>query len=132
MNKSRESYFYIKKEGFCISKLNTRNFLLLHSCFLLYSCVGVISKFAARHRFLSWDFILLYGASLFCLLIYSVAWQQMLKRFSLTTAFANKSVTMVWGMFLGCLIFRERISWNMLLGTLIVFVGVYIVVSADE
>lgn len=109
-----------------------RNLMLLHGCFLLYSCSGILSKFAAQTEFFSWIFFLLYGGSILVLFGYAVIWQQVLKHFSLTTAFANKSVLIIWGMIWGSLLFHEAVSWNMIVGALVVFIGVYIVVSSDE
>ncbi|MCI8492630.1 MAG: transporter [Anaerotruncus sp.] len=105
--------------------------MFLHGCFLLYSCSGILSKLAAQTQFLSLGFLLLYGGSVLVLLGYAIIWQQALKRFSLITAFANKSVLIVWGMIWGSLLFHEAISWNMIVGALVVFAGVYIVVSSD-
>ena len=66
------------------------------------------------------------------LFIYAVFWQQILKKIPLTTAFANKSVVIIWGMIWGRILFEERISWYMAVGAVIVFVGIILVVSADE
>ncbi len=64
--------------------------------------------------------------------IYAIAWQQILKRLPLTVAYANKPVSLIWGMIWGSMLFREKITWNMILGAGIIFVGIYLVVTADE
>ena len=51
---------------------------------------------------------------------------------SLTTAYANKAVLVIWGMVWGNLIFQEAISVQMILGAIIILVGVYLVVSENE
>ena len=63
--------------------------------------------------------------------IYAIVWQQLLKHISLTTAFCNKAVTIIWGMLWGVLIFSETITWNMIVGAVIVIAGVVMVVKAD-
>ena len=64
--------------------------------------------------------------------VYAVAWQQILKHFDLSTAFCNKAVTVIWGMVFGAIIFHEKITWNMIIGAVIVIVGVIMVVKSDE
>jgi drug/metabolite transporter (DMT)-like permease len=107
-------------------------FLILHLSLLLYSVAGVCSKMAAGFSFLSWEFIGWYGAMLFLLGIYALVWQQILKRLPLTTAFANKGVTLIWGFFWGALIFAEHIDITMLIGAALVFCGILLVVISDE
>ena len=64
--------------------------------------------------------------------IYAIFWQQILKNFSLTTAFFNKAITIVWGMLLGLIFFKEKITINMIIGTIIVLIGIGLVVKDYE
>ena len=64
--------------------------------------------------------------------IYAIFWQQILKIFSLTTAFLNKAVTIVWGMIWGALFFSEEIKINMIIGAIIVLIGIVLVVKDSE
>lgn len=108
------------------------SFVVLHVLMLFYSFSGVLSKVASHQKFLSLPFILLYGGMIFILGVYAIVWQQILKNIPLTTAFCNKSVTILWGILWGALFFQEKIKWNMLLGAAIVIVGVILVVKSDE
>ena len=90
-----------------------------------------MQKIAARHPLFSWNWILLYGLSIGIIGVYAIAWQQFLKRLPLTTAYANRSMTMLWGMVWGALLFHETISWNMILGVAVIAVGIYFVVTGD-
>lgn len=110
-----------------MKKIN--NYTFLHLLLLFYSFCGVFSKLASSEKFLSFKFCLFYGISIMILGIYAILWQQILKRFSLTTAFFNKAVTIVWGMLWGLIIFGEKITINMLIGTLIVLCGIALVVK---
>jgi drug/metabolite transporter (DMT)-like permease len=38
----------------------------------------------------------------------------------------------IWGMIWGAVIFGEKITWNMILGAVIIMVGVYLMVCEDE
>ena len=99
---------------------------------LLYSITGIFTKMASACRFLSVQFLLLYGAGIFLMFIYALLWQQFLKIMPLNTAYANKSISTIWTMLFGALLFHERITWTMILGAAVIIVGVYLVVTADE
>lgn len=105
---------------------------LMQLAILLFSCSTLLTKFAARHPVLSWNWILLYGASLGVMAIYALCWQQFLKRVPLTTAYANRAAVMFWGMVFGALVFKETITWNMIVGVIVIFIGICLVVTGDE
>lgn len=113
-------------------KEKKKSFLLLHIILLIYSMGAILSKLASKQTFLSVKFILLYGAVLFILFFYAIMWQQVLKRLPLVTAYANKSVTVIWGLIWGLIFFHETITISKLLGVAIIIVGVYFVVSGEE
>lgn len=106
--------------------------LVLHGSLLLSSLSGVCSKMAANQKILSPKFCLYFGLVLFIMFTYAIIWQQVLKRVPLAVAYANKPVTLIWGIVWGALIFNERITWNMLLGAGIIFLGIYLVVGENE
>lgn len=107
-------------------------FLLLHILLFIYSMAGICSKLAAGEKFLSPKFIILYGILLFIMFFYAVMWQQILKRMKLVTAYANKSVTIIWGLIWGMLLFKEKISLFKILGIIVIIFGVYLVVTGEE
>lgn len=115
-----------------MSKSDFKTYLLLHFILFLYSVNGVFSKLASTKEFMSLDFIILYGVVLFGLFIYAILWQQILKKLPLTTAFSNKSIIIIWGMIWGKLIFNETIKWNMILGTVIIISGIFMVVKNNK
>ena len=49
------------------------------------------------------------------------------KKFTLSTAYANKSVYLIWSQVWAVLIFRENLTVNNIIGMLIVFIGVMVV-----
>ncbi|MDD3305664.1 MAG: EamA family transporter [Acetobacterium sp.] len=87
---------------------------------------------ASAEEFLSFAFILYYGLFLTVLFAYALLWQQILKRFPLTVAFANKAITILWGIVWGYLIFGEPLRLGMLLGSIIIVSGIYLVVSDEQ
>ena len=106
--------------------------IYLHLLMFLFSFCSVFSKLAAQNEFLSAKFCIFYGISILILGVYAILWQQVLKKFSLTTAFFNKAVTIIWGMLWGLRFFKETITLNMLVGAVVVLIGVGLVVKDYE
>ena len=63
--------------------------------------------------------------------VYAIGWQQIIKRMPLTSAYANKAVTIVWGIIWGALLFHEAATPMKLLGSAIVLTGVVLFSLAD-
>ena len=108
-------------------------YLLLHISLLFSSLSGVCSKMASGYtdRIFSLQFIFWFGLVFVIMFGYAVIWQQILKRMPLTVAYANRPVTLIWGIIWGALIFGEKITWNMIVGAVIIFVGIYLVTSEN-
>ena len=116
------------------SSVSLQAFLLLHGTLLLYAVVTVLTKLASGYLSqANWPMTLLFlFFSVAALGAYSILWQQVLKRMPLTTAFANKAVTIIWGMLWGVLIFRESIPPAMIIGSVVIIAGIWLVVTSDE
>lgn len=115
-----------------LNKEKIMPFVQLHILLFLFSLGSVCSKIAGQAEFLSMKFIIFYGLVLVILFGYALVWQQILKKLPLVTAYANKAVTVIWGLLWGTIIFKEEITiWN-ILGAAIIIFGIYMVVSADE
>ena len=107
-------------------------FLALHLSLIVNSIQGVFSKLAGREKTLSPMWILFFGLMFVALFTFAVAWQQVLKHMSLTFAFTNKPITIIWGLVWGVLIFQEKVTWNMVLGSVIILVGIMVGVSGGQ
>ena len=105
--------------------------IALHLLLLFYTLSGILSKTAAGFPALSLEFILLYGGMLFVLFVYAIGWQQIIKRLPLTVAFANKAITVVWGMLWGVLIFHESVNIGMIIGAILVIGGIVLYSMSD-
>ena len=106
-------------------------YLLLHLLLAVYSCSGILSKLAAGQAFLSPGFILCYGGTIAILAIYALGWQQIIKRMPLTSAYANRAVSVVWGVIWGIIIFHEKVSPLQVTGCVLVIIGVALFARAD-
>lgn len=109
-----------------------KSYILLHIIVFIYSMSSILTKKAALAEFLSMRFLILYGLVLVCVGIYALVWQQVIKNLPLNVAFANKSVTIIWGMLWGSIFFHESITPKMVLGALIVIAGVIMVITGGE
>ena len=106
-------------------------FLLLHLCLMISSVSGICAKMAGRQTGMT-GFLLWYGLEILIMGIYAVFWQQILKKLPLTTAYANRPVSLIWGMIWGSLFFHERITWGMIVGAGVIFFGIWLVVTEHE
>jgi len=113
-----------------MSKLKTM--LMLHLMLMIYSSGGICSKLAGGEPFLSLKFCFYYGIIIALLGLYAIGWQQIIKRMPLTTAFANKAVTVVWGLVWGVVYFQEAVTVGKLIGAALVILGVVIFAKSDE
>jgi len=107
-----------------VKKTHIRTLILLHILLMVNSTSGIFSKLAAGEPPLSFNFCLYYGMILFLLGVYTIGWQQIIKRIPLTSAFANKAVTVVWNIIWGAIFFREAITAGKMIGTVLVIAGV--------
>jgi len=119
-------------EGATVDGTKIKILLALHLILMIYSMSGICSKLAATEPFLSIKFCVLYGITILILGFYAIVWQQIIKRISLTTAFANKAVAVAWGLIWSALIFHEPITLGKLAGVILVVLGVILFSKADK
>lgn len=113
-------------------KDNIKWLIILHVIILIYSINGICSKTAAQYDFLSFNWIIFYGMVIALLGFYAIAWQQVIKHLPLVMAYANKAVTTIWGLIWGLLVFGEAITWQKVVGAIVIILGVYLVVTGEE
>ena len=114
--------------------INSRvgRYILLYTCFLLYSLVLVLARLAGRYPLLSWSAVLLYISCFAILGLYAILWQQVLKRMPLTIAYPNRAVIIPLGILWGILFFGEEITLNMAFGAAVIICGIVLMVKRDE
>lgn len=109
-----------------------KGYALLHGLLLLFSLSSVCSKLAAGEPFMSFRFVALYGAVLLLLGIYAIFWQQIIKDMPLTVAYANRAVTVFWGMLWGLFLFQEKITPGKAAGAALVIAGIVLFALSDK
>ncbi len=109
-----------------LKKIKPADFLLLELSVLVYSLSTVAANMASKHPFLSWGYILYFGLDFVILAVYAILWQQIIKKFQLSIAYANKSMTLLWSMLWNFLIFSQGITPGKVAGVLLVMAGVIV------
>ena len=94
---------------------------------MIYTLSGVASKFASGQNFLSKGFVLFYGIEICILGVYAILWQQMIKHFDLSIAYANRAMALLWSLLWAVIFFSEQISIKNVIGVIIVIVGIIII-----
>ena len=114
------------------NKVQIKDILLLQIVFFIYSINSIVAKLASGQESFSLTFICLYGLEVVILGVYAILWQQVIKKFELSVAYANKAVTLIWAMIWGAFLFQEQITLSKVAGILLVIVGIVILNSGKE
>ena len=107
-------------------------FILLHIGLFIFSLGFIASKLCSNEPFLSFRYFFFFGLQLLTLFIYALIWQKVLKQMPLTIAYANKGITIIWGMLIGLLFFDEQVSLFNVIGALIIIIGTVVMISGEE
>lgn len=112
-----------------IGKLTIGNALFLAFAVAVYSSSGFFTKLASQYEFLSTTYILCLCGVVVVLGTYAVLWQIALKRVNLYQAYLFRSLGLIYGLCIAYFAFHESISWQNILGALIVLSGLLILLS---
>jgi drug/metabolite transporter (DMT)-like permease len=110
-------------------KLGIIDILQLQSAVVVYSLSTVAAKCASMYDFLSFRYIFFFGLEFVVLAVYAVIWQQMIKKFQLSIAYANKALTLLWSMLWNFIIFKDSITALKVAGVVMVVIGVMVMNS---
>jgi len=111
---------------------NIKKYLLLYSCYFLYSLALLSARFAAEFDLMSFAALALYVLSFLLLGTFAIGYQQVLKQLPLNIAYFNRVVTIFYAMVFGVILFNEAITLNMIFGAIIIVIGVMMVVKTNE
>ncbi len=113
------------------TKPKFKNIIILQLVIIIYSLSSVCAKFASNETFLSPKFILFYGIEILILGIYAILWQQVIKHFDLSIAYANRAAGLLWSVIFALFIFKENITLMNIIGIGVAICGI-ILVNLDE
>ncbi len=106
--------------------------ILLQFIIMFYTLSGVMAKKASFTNFLSKEFIFYYALEIVILGIYAIMWQQIIKKFSISVAYANKGMAILWSLLWSMIFFNESITVNNIIGALIILLGIGMVNKNGE
>ena len=116
---------------FMNNRITIKNILILQAVVLVYTFGSVVAKYASGAELFSFSFFLFYGAEIAILGIYAILWQQMIKRFDLSVAYANRAMAILWSALWAIILFGESLGIKQILGILLVVIGT-VIVNADQ
>lgn len=108
-------------------KIQIKDIALLQLIIMIYTLSGVAAKYASGGAFLSFRFIIAYGVEIAILGVYAILWQQIIKKFDLSIAYANRAMALLWSMIWAVIFFHEHITIKNIVGVVVVMVGTSIV-----
>ena len=104
-----------------------KNILILQAVVVIYTLSSVVAKAATGKELFSFSFFLFYGLEIIILGVYAILWQQMIKRFDLSVAYANRAMALLWSALWAVVLFRETLEPKQLAGIALVILGTVIV-----
>lgn len=108
-----------------------KNIVLLQAVVIVYTLSSVVAKFATGKELFSFSFFLFYGIEVVILGVYAILWQQMIKKFDLSVAYANRAMALLWSAVWAVVLFHENLTVKQLLGIALVIVGT-VIVNMDQ
>jgi len=110
---------------------NIKDILYLQLIFVLFSFIGVIAKTASQYDLFSQGFMKCYILELLLIIIYAYFWQKIIKNVKLVVAYSNKGTVIIWNLLWAILFFRENITINNIIGSVIIIFGIVLVTNDD-
>ena len=107
-------------------------YIVLIGINMLYACVSIFTKYASQQEFMSWKYMLGLIAAIGVMGVYAVLWQQVLKRIELSMAYMFKGTSIVFVMLLAYVLFGEQITWNNIVGAIIIVGGIVLFANYAE
>lgn len=90
---------------------------------------GFFTKLASSYDFCSFPYLCCLLGVLFVLGLYAILWQLVLKKVSLNRAYLFRSLGLPYGLAIAYFAFHEEVSWQNILGGVIVLCGLLILTS---
>lgn len=114
------------------NKIKWKNVLQLQAVVVIYTISSVMAKTASMHKDNKMLFLIFFGLEFVMLGVYAILWQQMIKRFELSVAYANRAMAILWSMIWAVIFFHDQITVRNLLGVAIVIAGIMLINTDKE
>lgn len=107
------------------------SYIVLILAIAIYSTVGIMTRCAAMYPFLSWQYILFVVGAVGILGVYAILWQQLIQRMDISLAYMFKGLGVVFALLICHYVFGEIITFNNMIGALIIIGGITLFAWAD-
>ncbi|MBD5451611.1 MAG: transporter [Lachnospiraceae bacterium] len=104
-----------------------KNIILLQGVVMVYTFSGIMSKKASQNGNDPVKFLTFFALEFVVLAIYGLLWQQVIKHFELSVAYANRSMAILWSMLWAVVFFDDIITGKNIFGVLFVLLGTIII-----
>ena len=115
-----------------MNQIKWKSILQLQAVVIIYTISSVMAKTATTHEDNKIMFLFFFGMEFIMLGVYALLWQQMIKRFELSVAYANRAMAILWSMIWAVIFFKEQITVRNLLGVAIVIAGIMLINTDKE
>ena len=109
-----------------------KDILVLQAVIVLYTFSSVAAKLASGQEPFSAPFLLFYLAELTILGVYALLWQQLIRKFELSVAYANRAMALLWSLLWAVVLFHDRVTVKNGIGAVLVIVGTVIVNGGEK
>lgn len=114
------------------NKINIKDIIFLNLIILYYPFISIIAEIASGYELMSLSFIKFYIVEIIAIGIYAVLWQRAIKKFPLSLAYSNKAIVIIYNMFWAYILFKEQITLNNIIGSVIILIGTWVVVRDEK
>ena len=104
----------------------SRVLILLSLSLVIQSLSSVFIKYAGTYETFSREFIIFSVLAVGCLGVFAIMWQILLEMIPLTTAYLRKGILYILILIWSVILFQEHVTWNNIIGSIIIIVGISI------
>jgi len=100
--------------------------ILLSLSLVIQSLSSVFIKYAGTFETMSREFIFYYILAVGCLGVFAIMWQFLLELIPLTTAYLRKGILYILILIWSVILFKEQVTINNIIGSIIIIAGICI------
>ena len=103
-----------------------KDILILQLIIMIYTFSSICAKLASGQETIL-RLLFFTGLEFLCLAVYAILWQQAIKKFDLSVAYANRAMVLLWSMIWAVLVFHDTITLKNILGVALVIAGTFVI-----
>ena len=107
-------------------RITMKDIVILQLIIMIYTFSSICAKLASGQETI-FRLLLFTGLEFLCLAVYAVLWQQAIKKFDLSVAYANRAMVLLWSMIWAVLVFHDTITLKNILGVGLVIAGTFVI-----